>query len=287
MKTQLSTMECALARLFDYAGMFPPAEVDLPTALHNFREYRRGMLRWALGSLIVEAPVLGELQKEPHDLMRDLHLSVLTTQANLETVQKHLAMGLPIGMIEVKARSCDEILRWKDTLPPQVPAYIEIPTDLGDPEILDAIAKGGMRAKIRMGGVVADAFPAASSIAATLQRFAERRLAFKATAGLHHALRSRHLLTHRHESESGVMHGFMNLLCASALVWFGGDGEEATQVLEEQDSQSWQVSPDSIRWRSRSWSQDQLREVRKNFLISIGSCSFTEPIADLEALGWL
>jgi hypothetical protein len=287
MKTQLSTMECALAGLFDYAGMFPPAEVDLSTALHNFREYRRGMQRWALGSLVVEAPVLGKLQKEPHDLMRDLHLSALTTQANLETVQKHLAMGLPIGMIEVKARSCNEILRWKETLPPQVPAYIEIPTGLEDPDTLDAIAKAGMRAKIRMGGVVADAFPASPRVAATLKRLAVRRLAFKATAGLHHALRSRHVFTYRHDSESGVMHGFMNLLCASAIVWFGGDEDEATQVLEEQDLQSWQVTPDSILWRSRSWSQDQLREARKNFLISIGSCSFTEPMADLEALGWL
>ena len=264
MKTQLSTMECALARLFDYAGMFPPAEVDLPTALHNFREYRRGMLRWALGSLIVEAPVLGELQKEPHDLMRDLHLSVLTTQANLETVQKHLAMGLPIGMIEVKARSCDEILRWKDTLPPQVPAYIEIPTDLGDPEILDAIAKGGMRAKIRMGGVVADAFPAASSIAATLQRFAERRLAFKATAGLHHALRSRHLLTHRHESESGVITA-SDLLSLSALVWFGGDGERPFKCLKSKIRSRWQVCQTRSACDHEAGVQDQLREVRRTF----------------------
>jgi hypothetical protein len=145
----------------------------------------------------------------------------------------------------------------------------------------------GMRAKLRLGGVVAEAFPAAASVAAALKQLAKRRIAFKATAGLHHPLRSLQALTYEPDSPSGLMHGFMNLICASAHVWFGGEAEEAAQLLEEQDRQAWQVTTNSIRCRSWIWSADQIRQVRERFLIRIGSCSFTEPIRDLEALGWL
>jgi hypothetical protein len=104
---------------------------------------------------------------------------------------------------------------------------------------------------------------------------------------LHHPLRSRHAFTYKQDSDAGMMHGFMNLLCAAALVWFGGEEEEVTQLLEEQDSQVWKVRADAICWGEWDWSADELREVRKRFLKSIGSCSFLEPIGDLEALGWL
>jgi len=88
-------------------------------------------------------------------------------------------------------------------------------------------------------------------------------------------------------SETGMMHGFINLLCASALVWFGGEPDKAVELLEEQDPQAWRITTNTIQWRSSSWSAEQLRQVRVRFLISIGSCSFSEPMNDLVKLGWL
>jgi hypothetical protein len=32
---------------------------------------------------------------------------------------------------------------------------------------------------------------------------------------------------------------------------------------------------------------DQIEQVRSEFAISFGSCSFTEPVDDLRAMGWL
>ena len=151
----------------------------------------------------------------------------------------------------------------------------------------DAIADAGMRVKLRMGGMTAEAFPEAASVASTLKELSKRGLAIKATAGLHHPLRSRHPFTYREDSENGVMHGFVNLLCAAALVWFGGAKDEVVQLLEEQDSQAWRVTADAIYWRGRHWSANELREVRERFLKCVGSCSFAEPVRDLEALGWL
>jgi hypothetical protein len=284
MKTQTSAIECAMANLFDYAGMFPPAELDLPEALRAYREHRKSGHAWALGNLVVDARTLPVLLA---DAIRDLPLSVVATGSDLQTILEHLDQGLLVDMIELKSGSRDEILHWKKGLPDQITIYVEVPLGPIESGMLDAMIAAGIRAKLRMGGVAAEAFPTASSIAATLKQLAERRIAFKATAGLHHPLRSQHPLTYKPDSPSGLMHGFMNLLCASAHVWFGGDAVEAAQLLEEQNRQAFQVTADSIRWRSWIWSVDQVRQVRERFLIRIGSCSFTEPIRDLETLGWL
>jgi hypothetical protein len=287
MKTQLGTMECALAELFDYAGMFPPAQLDLRRVLRDYHEYRRKGHPWVLGCLIVSAPTLNSLVETAPDELRDVRLSVLATSSDLETVQRYLDRNLPIEMIELKVANCEDITRWHERLFAQVPTYVEVPMGGALCEWLEAIGNANMRAKLRMGGVVAEAFPAAEQVVQDLETLAERKIAFKATAGLHHPLRSRHPLTYRPDSPSGIMHGFINLLCASALVWFGGSKDEATQLLEDQDPQAWQVTSPAIRWRNRCWTADQLQEVREQFLVRIGTCSFVEPIRDLEALGWL
>jgi hypothetical protein len=64
-------------------------------------------------------------------------------------------------------------------------------------------------------------------------------------------------------------------------------------LLDEERPEAFFISPgpdrdpDAIAWRSFHWTAAQLRTVRKEFAISFGSCSFEEPIHDLEALGWL
>ena len=120
-----------------------------------------------------------------------------------------------------------------------------------------------------------------------LKILAELRVPFKATAGLHHPLRSRQALTYQPQSPMAVMHGFMNLSAAAAVLYFGGEADEALHALEEEDATAWRFTPDALHWRNHSWSTDQIADLRGQFLIGIGSCSFIEPIQDLESLGWL
>jgi hypothetical protein len=58
------------------------------------------------------------------------------------------------------------------------------------------------------------------------------------------------------------------------------------RVLEESDASAFQISRDSISVHGHAWDAAALSEVRK-FFVSFGSCSFTEPTSELEALGWL
>jgi len=283
----LTAMHGALVHLFDYAGMFPPAAADLNAALSQYSSDQRGNCAWALNCMIVDCCTLERLRERSLFELRDLRLSVVANVVDLEIVQRELAGGLSIEAIDVKASDPDDLALLHRKLPARIMKYVEVSPDRLDSAMLDLLRRTGMRGKLRMGGVVSAAFPRASVVATTLKDFAERGIAFKATAGLHHPVRSEHPLTYELNSESALMHGFVNLLCAAACVWFGGGVDQAIQILEEQEPQAWNVKPEMIRWRSASWSANQLREVREQFLISIGSCSFIEPMRDLEGLGWL
>jgi hypothetical protein len=156
-----------------------------------------------------------------------------------------------------------------------------------DEGLLEAIKACGARVKLRMGGVVLEAFPQAKAIAVMVKALADRHLAFKATAGLHHPIRSRHAFTYEAGSAAGTMHGFLNLAFAATVLKFDGTAGEALKTLEEEDANAWKVAPDSIGCGASRWSADQLRAMRRDFFISIGTCSFEEPIRDLKLLGWL
>src|SRR5579875_1225219 len=137
-------------------------------------------------------------------------------------------------------------------------------------------------AKLRTGGLTPDAFPEADEVARFLVSCAEARVAFKATAGLHHPLRSVQKLTYEPESASAWMHGFINLFVAAVVAYFGAGLEEVRAVLLEESPSAFAWSPAALTWHGKRFSTDQIREVRQRFAISFGSCSFTEPVDDLK-----
>ena len=128
---------------------------------------------------------------------------------------------------------------------------------------LDEVAARGLRAKIRCGG---ERVPTAEELAGFVRGCRERGLVFKATAGLHHA----------YPTESGE-HGFLNLLAAAVF----GDEEEA---LRERPP-AFALDAVSFRWRDREALPTRLADVRASLFHSIGTCSFFEPVGEIETLG--
>jgi hypothetical protein len=80
------------------------------------------------------------------------------------------------------------------------------------------------------------------------------------------------------------MFGFLNLFLATAFLWAGMEERRAVQVLEEASATAFEVGESGIRWDGRSLSLDDLQRVRQEAIISFGSCSFTEPLTELQAL---
>ena len=99
---------------------------------------------------------------------------------------------------------------------------------------------------------------------------------FKATAGLHHPIRH------------GTTHGFLNLLAAAALAHAAGLGEtELEAVLAEEDPAAFEVSADALTVHGHTRRGDEIAAARAALFTGYGSCSFSEPVDDLRALGLL
>jgi len=130
---------------------------------------------------------------------------------------------------------------------------------------LDEVAAQGLRAKIRCGG---EHVPTVEELAEFVRGCRSRGVVFKATAGLHHA----------YPTEAGE-HGFLNLLAAAVF----GDEEEA---LRERPP-AFALDAASFRWRDRDAPPARLADVRASLFHSIGTCSFFEPVEELEGLGVL
>ncbi|WP_348266451.1 hypothetical protein P8936_10565 [Edaphobacter paludis] len=283
----MTALESLLAGLIDYAGLYPPAALDMRTALRNYVSYGRSQHASALGHFIVDINRLTELREVAGDSTRHVRLSLLVSATtDWDSLAGLLHEGFTIDTIEIKTDHPSQIARIARCIPPDLTTYFEVPFDSHASEALEAISAAGARAKLRMGGIVANAFPATLTVADMLKALADRRIPFKATAGLHHPIRSHHPFTYAPDSPSGTMHGFLNLCCSAALLYFGGQVSHAILLLDEQDPGAWHITPDAIAWRNVRWSTDQLRSVREKFFTSFGSCSFAEPMDDLEALGW-
>jgi len=284
----MTAIKTLLAGLFDYAGLYPPASLDLRSAANIYLRYRRSKHSAALGRFILNLDHADEFRSIVGDSLVDFSLSVIAPEdADWASIAKQIKGGLYIESLEVKCSEPSAIERITQQVPQNVVTYFEVPIHASSLPALEAIRAGGARAKIRMGGVVPEAIPSTPDVAQMLKTLADLRLPFKATAGLHHPLRSKQALTYHPQSPTGVMHGFINLSCAAAVAFFGGDVEEAKRLLAEEDPAAWKVSADSLHWRNQSWTADQLATLRRDFFIGIGSCSFEEPIHDLESLKWL
>jgi hypothetical protein len=283
----MSALETLLAGLIDYAGLYPPAGLDMREAVRNYLGYRTGKHAFALGRFIVDLARLEELREAGAGSLSQIRLSVIANAtATPPEIESIPYIGLAIESFEIKCTEPLSVCRINERLPLRMERYFEIPIQPGCSGAADAIASIGARAKLRMGGIVPEAFPPPGDVVDWLQLAADRRIAFKATAGLHHPIRSRHRLTYAPESPCATMHGFINFFCAAAFI-HSGAAEYAIAVLEEEDSGSFRISSDAVAWRAHQWTTDQVRTIRKEFFTSYGSCSFVEPLQDLEELGWL
>jgi hypothetical protein len=285
---KMTAIEALLAGLFDYAGLYPPASLSLRSAVNNYLEYCRSKHASALGRFVVNIERLDEMRSVSGDSHDALKVSVIAPEdADWECLVQQISSGLRVETVEIKCNRASVIEQIARSLPSELVAYFELPINESTDAALEAICSAGARAKIRMGGVVPEAFPSVPDVIQMLTKLAKLRLPFKATAGLHHPVRSLRPLTNQAEAPTGVMHGLVNLCCAAALLYFGAESDEARRVLTEEDPAAWHVTADALRWRTYSWSADQLTTLRKDFFVGIGTCSFQEPIRDLESLGWL
>jgi hypothetical protein len=302
--------------LFDYAGLFPPASLDMAATVRNYAVYRDAWQGEMLARMVVPVARLDEFEREAAALLpRDLgettdddaeddemlvdpwRITALTKPAGDEGLDADLDRiakfnddhadpenGLAVvDAIELKADSARAIESAVEAIPPDYQAFFEMPWQVNDIRgMVAAVAGEGLGAKVRTGGMSPDLFPPSDALARFIRACAMAEIPMKATAGLHHPVR------HFNQGQQVTMHGFVNVIIASALALTQrADEATLTSVLEETDARAFRFSDEAVVWRNAKVSLDQLESARERFFASIGSCSIDEPADDLKALGLL
>ena len=229
-----ASVHSAFTELIDYAGLFPPAKLPLAQATAEYRSARHGAHAWMLGRFIVPATTLASSPLTgdgPFSVILDGGSDAVTWLKSIESSIVAVAplreRGVAIETLEVplpaaftQDRTPEEPLqRLRDLLEraklSELPVYVEFARRGAWKAVVDramsAAMHAGCGAKLRCGGLTAEAFPSVDEVADFVAAAVAARVPFKATAGLHHPVR------HFNAQSGFTMHGFLNILAAAAL----------------------------------------------------------------------
>ncbi len=294
----MNAVSALMSGLIDYAGLFPPAELDMRGAVERYEEYLHGPDSSSLGRFIVPVNRLDEMEAVAGDLLsrsgaaQHWRIAIIVAQNAGKSVEKALrfnsrhenASRAVIDTLELKGESPASIAAAAAEVPRPMSCYFEVSLDEDLAPSIAAIRKAGARAKIRTGGVAAHAFPSAADVLKFLEACDAAGVAFKATAGLHHTVRAAYPLTYKVNAESAAMFGFLNIFIAAAFLHSGTPSATVMRILEEPDAAAFQLEDRFIAWRGETLDAGAIADARRNFAVCFGSCSFREPVDELKQL---
>lgn len=294
------SVRALLSDIIDYAGLFPPSQVSMPEAVINYATYKNSNYNWMLSRFVLPAARLDEFLESAEDFIsRDeggevWRLSVLAgediydTLRRIEDFNARNSSRVIGDVLEVRATTESKIENTVNALPPGLTAYFELPLDERLADLVCALAIRGQRAKIRTGGVTEDLYPPTRSIIRFIRTCLAANVAFKCTAGLHHPVRCFKPLTYEPDAPEGTMNGFLNMFLTTAFARYGFKPTVLEEILEDESAESFTFDETGVWWRNEHFlNNSQLERVRNLNIISFGSCSFTEPIEDLQDLNLL
>lgn len=320
-----------LSEIIDYAGLYPPASLNLKEAFHKYVIHSSSQKSWMLSKFVVGTNLLNDLvdlinnsdnAPQPFNLtlvaapsaspeefktivskMKDQILVIKERSEKLIHVPS-LEIKLPTELNYNNETSLNELIDFtvetmssSSELPNQV--FFEIPGFEFTPsriqpltKVLSAHNEGVEKAalknysysgfKIRCGGVEAFQFPSTEYLATAIFTAKTNNTPVKFTAGLHHPVR------HFNESVSTKMHGFLNVFGASILARTMGLAEnEIHEIIADENATNFAFSDNSFQWKEHFAQMEEIQKLRALYVTSFGSCSFDEPVEDLQELNLL
>ena len=77
------------------------------------------------------------------------------------------------------------------------------------------------------------------------------------------------------------MFGYLNLVLAAAVLWSGGSTDHARAALVAQDRGRLTATDTALSWGEVTCPTGAIMRARREFMMAIGSCSFTEPLSEI------
>jgi hypothetical protein len=274
--------------------MFPPGNAPVGDAVRMHRAHREAWYASMIGPLVVPDAALRQvMMAEPFDKLRAapveasapalrqaqgaLNVSVINTggAGGLLSLARRDVPGVRVVAVESALRDLDDlagnaarVAAAAGELDESVLVFVEIPYAPGWEDAVAEVEAAGLLGKIRTGSPDNSGTPAYAQLAEQLSVLVEADLAFKATAGLHHAQPIA-----GPDSDRPVQHGFLNLLAAVHALVEGAAVADAADALRMTDPA-----------RVGSWDEATAARVRRRFR-SFGCCGVLDPVRDLTALG--
>lgn len=288
-------MRPALRRLMehsiDYAGLFPPANLNLDSAIAEYNSLVEGPHEWIVDRFV--CPV-ADLDAVVGNLPDESTVTVIGRpgEAVNDTQALELAQGkmVAISAYEIKVPQGEGLasaVAGVKKLAKEVGLGLEVFLEVGWGEgMVDAMhdaasiyEEAGFKA--RTGGTTADAFPSTEQLAQFISECAALETPFKFTAGLHDPIR------HYDEDLGVYRHGFLNVLIAAALaVTQDLTRREIQEILESDQPNHFHFGVDDIRV-GEQWLEAEAVQSFRGVFGGFGSCSILEPIDGLARLGLL
>lgn len=280
-----------LSDLLDDASLFPPGNQPMPAAVAAHVSHESAWFADLTGPFVCPETKLTDLGRAltaANVPWIDLSLVVtggagaVTAATDAVAADPRLrlrAVEVPAARDTEPAQAVTDVAAALDNVPlASAAGFIEYPLRaIRDPAtagpLLDLADQRGYRAKLRTGGMSAQAFPSEDLLAGCLVALAGRRLPFKCTAGLHHAVRC------TDEADGLEQHGFLNVMLAVRAAAADADVGQVATILGERD-------PAAVSAGVRALDAATAAEIRWLFT-SFGTCSTSEPITDLIGLGML
>ncbi|HHU6751061.1 TPA: hypothetical protein ACUI23_001765 [Staphylococcus pseudintermedius] len=299
-------------KLIDYAGMFPPTQLPLDEAIRNYAAYIRTDDAWMINTFVVPFSHIDQLASYAslYSTTYPLRLSVTLgksdtyseTKSQLDDVRQTLqnlvthyhwlsvdALEIPINTLIFNHPVLEDI--WGLSLTLEAEVFMEIQTIGLDNfeqhivQMLEAVKSfndrhdATLKVKLRTGHVDPALVPTTAQIAYFIQQVHRFGLAMKFTAGLHHPIRM-----YRDEIQD-KMHGHLNVFVAGFLAsHFDLPHQVIQAILEEEDMENFTFTDQSLGWQSYIVTQADVQNERLTHFNSFGSCSFTTPTSELQAL---
>lgn len=310
--------------ILDYAGLFPPADLSLPQAIHNFAGYRDENEAWMLSRFVLPVRRLPDLtpfhalfsQGAPYRFSvlgtggtdRNTFLDAFDRDLDaLDTFDEEYGgraqvdvMEVPVpesligsrqGDIEEFFDGVDQRLIQKGTA--KLDLFFELPLESGTvdelPTLCAALAEHNSQQALPARSIMGLKMRCGGGdpTAVPTAEHAAALIVACRDAGLPFKATAglHHPMRHYDDGLDTEMHGFLNVFCASVLASEHTlDPEDVQTILLEDTSSNFRFEKEGFSWRNLSASLDGIRYARENLALSFGSCSFEEPVDHLRDL---
>lgn len=257
-------------------------------AVAEYRDHLEAPDRWALGRFVLPIARWDEFQACVIESGATTlwSVSLLAAPADADRIAAAKTDSrFVVNAVECKATTAAEAAQAERIVTRGLEVFIEPATlDLFD-AMAPVLARTGASAKIRTGGVTSDAFPSPREVLDFLTSCRRSGIRFKATAGLHHAVRGEYRLTYEPGSPTSEMYGFLNVAVGAALLWHGRSADVVLDALQERSLDAFEFTDDGLAWRNERLSRNEVEAVRSRFFVGFGSCSFSEPVTEIGLEG--